>query len=73
LSAEQRKNLDAALRRSPIPADSSVSDQRRLLEERAARPVPADVTVTPVQLGGVPAAEITVSARYSPTCRVCRR
>jgi monoterpene epsilon-lactone hydrolase len=61
LSAEQRENLEAALRRSPIPADSSVSEQRRLLRERAsARPAPAGVTVIPVELGGVPAADITV-------------
>jgi epsilon-lactone hydrolase len=61
LSTEQRENLDAALRRSPIPAGSSVSEQRRLLRERAAaRPAPADVTVTPAELGGVPAANITI-------------
>jgi len=51
LSNEQRENIEAALRRSPIPAGSSVSEQRRLLGERAsARPTPADVTVTPAQL-----------------------
>ena len=62
MSAEQRKNLDAALRRSPTPADSSVSEKRRLFRERAsARPLPADVTVTPAQLGGVPAADITIA------------
>jgi epsilon-lactone hydrolase len=61
VSTEQRENLEAALRRSPIPAGSSVSEQRRLLRERAsARPVPADVTVTPAELGGVPAAGITI-------------
>jgi monoterpene epsilon-lactone hydrolase len=61
LSTEQRKNIDAALRQSPIPADSSVSEQRRLLGELAsARPLPADVTVASVRLGAVPAAEITV-------------
>jgi acetyl esterase/lipase len=61
LSAEQRENLEAALRRSPIPAGSSVSEQRRLLRERASvRPAPADVTVTPAQLGGIPAADITI-------------
>ena len=61
MSTEQRKNIDAALRQSPIPADSSVSEQRRLLGELAsARPLPADVTVASVQLGAVPAAEITV-------------
>jgi acetyl esterase/lipase len=61
LSTEQRENLEAALRRSPIPVGSSVSEQRRLLRERAsARPAPADVTATPTQLGGVPAADITI-------------
>jgi hypothetical protein len=61
LSTEQQENLEAALRRSPIPIGSSVSEQRRLLWERAsARPAPADVTVAPAELGGVPAAEITV-------------
>jgi epsilon-lactone hydrolase len=52
LSTEQRENLEAALRRSRIPAGSSVSEQRRLPRERAsARPAPADVTVTPTELG----------------------
>jgi epsilon-lactone hydrolase len=61
LSAEQRENLEAALRRSPIPAGSSVSEQRRLLRERAsARPAPAGVTVIPAELGGIPAADITI-------------
>jgi len=61
LSTEQRENLEAALRRSPVPVGSSVSEQRRLLRERASvRPAPADVTVTPAELGGVPAADITV-------------
>jgi monoterpene epsilon-lactone hydrolase len=61
LSTEQRENLEAALRRSPIPVGSSISEQRRLLRERAsARPAPADVTVTPADLGGVPAAGITI-------------
>ena len=61
MSTEQRKNIDALLRQSPIPADATVSEQRRLLGERASgRPLPADVTVASVQLGGVPAAEITV-------------
>jgi hypothetical protein len=54
LSTEQRENLEAALRRSPIPVGSSVSEQRRLLRERAsARPAPAEVIVTPPELGGL--------------------
>ena len=61
MSTEQRKNLEVALRRSTLPVGSSVSEQRLLLRERAAaRPVPADVTVTPAELGGVDAADITI-------------
>jgi monoterpene epsilon-lactone hydrolase len=61
LSTEQRENLAAALRRSPISPDSSVDEQRRLLRERAtARPVPADVSVTAGELGGVPAAHVAI-------------
>ena len=61
MSSEQRQTLDAILRQSPFPFDSDVSEQRRLLREfAAAQPLPADVTVTPATLGGVPTAEITV-------------
>ena len=61
VSTEQRENLDAILRQSPFPFDSDVSEQRRLLREFAsAQPLPADVTVTPAVLGGVPTAEITI-------------
>ncbi len=61
MSTEQRENLEAILRHSPIPVGSSVSEQRRLLRELAsARPAPADMTATPAELGGVPAAEITI-------------
>jgi epsilon-lactone hydrolase len=61
MSAEQRENLDAILRQSAFPADSDVSELRRLLAElTSAQPLPAGVTATPAALGGVPAAEITV-------------
>jgi epsilon-lactone hydrolase len=61
VSTEQRQNLDAILRQSALPADLSVSEQRRLLRElTSAQPLPADVTVTAAALGGVPTAEITV-------------
>ena len=61
MSTEQRANLDAILRQSPFPFDSDVSEQRRLLREFAsAQPLPAEVTVTPATLGGVPTAEITL-------------
>jgi monoterpene epsilon-lactone hydrolase len=61
VSAEQRENLEAALRKSALPVGSDVSEQRRLLRElMSAQPLPADVTVTAAALGGVPTAEITV-------------
>src|SRR5258708_16995883 len=61
VSAEQRETLDAILRQSAFPAGSDAIEQRRLLRELlSAQPLPADVTVTPAELGGVPAAEITV-------------
>ena len=61
MSTEQRENLDAIWRQSAFPAGSDVSEQRRLLAELlSAQPLPAEVTVTAAELGGVPAAEITV-------------
>ena len=61
MSTEQRENLEAILRQSAFPFDSDVSEQRRLLREFAsAQPLPAEVTVTPAVLGGVPTAEITI-------------
>ena len=59
MSTEQRDNLDAILRQSRLPAGASVSEQRRLLREFPARPLPAGVTVTAATAGGVPVAEIT--------------
>jgi epsilon-lactone hydrolase len=61
VSTEQRETLDAILRQSAFPAGSGVDEQRRLLRELlSAQPLPADVTVTAGELGGVPTAEITV-------------
>jgi epsilon-lactone hydrolase len=61
MSIEQRETLDAILRQAAIPADADVNEQRRLLGELlSAQPLPADVTVTSAELGGVPTAEITV-------------
>ena len=61
MSAEQRENLDAILRQSAFPAGSDVAEQRRQLRELvSAQPLPADVTVTSGELGGVPTAEVTV-------------
>jgi epsilon-lactone hydrolase len=61
VSTEQRETLDAILRQSAFPPDSDVHEQRRLLKELlSAQPLPADVTVTAAELGGVPTAEVTV-------------
>jgi acetyl esterase/lipase len=61
VSTEQQATLDAILRQSALPVDSTVDEQRRLLREAiSAQPLPADVTVTAAALGGVPTAEITV-------------
>ena len=52
--------LDAILRQSAFPAGSDVDEQRRLLRALlSAQPLPADITVAPAALGGVPTAEIT--------------
>ena len=62
MSTEQAENLEAILRQSAFPPDTGISEQRRLLAElTSAQPLPADVTVTPATLGGVPVAEITIS------------
>ncbi len=61
MTGEQRENLDAILRQGAFPADSDVSEQRRLLRELlSAQPLPADVTVAEAVLGDVRTAEITV-------------
>ena len=61
MSAEQRETVEAILRQSAFPADSSVDEQRQLLRDAvSAQPLPAGVTVTAATLGSVPTAEITV-------------
>ena len=61
MSTEQRETLETILRQSAFPFDSDVHEQRRLLRElTSAQPLPAEVTVTPAVLGGVPTAEITI-------------
>jgi monoterpene epsilon-lactone hydrolase len=61
VSTEQRETLDTILRQSAFPADATVDEQRRLLRELlSAQPLPADVTLTTAELGGVQTAEITV-------------
>jgi hypothetical protein len=55
MSAQQRETLDAILRQNSFPADSDISEQRRLLKELVAgQPLSADLTVAAATLGGVP-------------------
>jgi epsilon-lactone hydrolase len=62
VSTEQAENLEAILRQSAFPPGTGISEQRRLLKELiTAQPLPSDITVTPADLGGVPAAQITIS------------
>ena len=62
MSAEQRQALEAVLRQNSFPADSDISEQRRLLKELVAgQPLPPELTVTPATLGGLPVAEITIA------------
>jgi len=61
VSTEQLETLEAILRQSAFPPDIDLNEQRRLLRElTSAQPLPADVTVTEAELGGVPTAEITI-------------
>jgi epsilon-lactone hydrolase len=61
MSTGQRENLEAILRQSAFPDDADVKEQRRALRELlSAQPLPADVSVTAAELGGVPIAEIAV-------------
>jgi monoterpene epsilon-lactone hydrolase len=61
VSAEQRETIEAILRQSAFPADSTVEEQRRQFREAvSAQPLPPDVTVTAAALGGVPTAEVTL-------------
>jgi acetyl esterase/lipase len=61
VSTEQRETVEAILRQSAFPVDSTVNEQRELLREAiSAQPLPPDVTVTAAALGDVGTAEITV-------------
>lgn len=61
MSTEQRATIDAILRQAAFPVGSTVDEQRQAFREAAsAQPLPADVTVTAADLGGIPTAEITI-------------
>ncbi|MFD3401492.1 alpha/beta hydrolase [Kribbella sp. NPDC058693] len=61
MTTEQRSTLDAILRQGAFPADIGLEEQRAQLKALlSAQPLPADLTVTAGELGGVPTADVTV-------------
>ncbi|MFC6160184.1 alpha/beta hydrolase [Kribbella jiaozuonensis] len=61
MTTEQRSTLDAILRQGAFPADIGLEEQRAQLKALlSAQPLPADLTVTAGEIGGVPTAEVTV-------------
>jgi epsilon-lactone hydrolase len=55
MSQQQRDALDQLLRDAPLDLGGDVAEQRAIFEEMmAAIPVPADVTTSPGNLGGIP-------------------
>ncbi len=61
MSTEQRGALDAMLRQSAFPADVGLEEQRAQLRALlSAQPLPADLTMTTGELGGVPTAVVTI-------------
>jgi len=55
MTAQQRDMIDQVLRSAPFDLGGDVAVQRPLLEQMlTAQPLPADVRVTPGDLGGIP-------------------
>ncbi|MHA3700837.1 alpha/beta hydrolase [Jatrophihabitans sp. YIM 134969] len=64
MSEQQRTTVDALLRHAPMDFGGDVTEQRVVLHEvLTAQPVPGDVGVTPIALGGVPALEVVIDGQ----------
>ena len=62
MTAQQRDMVDQILRNAPFDLGGDVTAQRPLLDQMlTAQPLPADVRVTPADLGGVPVAFIDIA------------
>src|SRR5580704_1776145 len=62
MTAQQRDMIDQILRDAPFDLGGDVAAQRPLLEQMlTAQPLPADVRVTPGDLGGVPVIFIDIA------------
>ncbi|HEX5288613.1 MAG TPA: alpha/beta hydrolase [Streptosporangiaceae bacterium] len=63
MSKQQRDAIDAALRAEPFSLTQTAGEHRTSFDGWAIRPYPADVAAADVQIGGVPAIELTVAGR----------
>lgn len=61
MSREQLDKLEMVLRTRPFDRSQSIEAQRRSFDSFAVRPVPQDVTMRDVELGGISAIELTVA------------
>lgn len=62
MTAQQRDMVDQILRAAPFDLGGDVAAQRTLLDQMlTAQPLPADVRVTPGQLGGIPVVFIDIA------------
>jgi acetyl esterase/lipase len=62
MTAQQRDMVDQILRNAPFDLGGDVAAQRPLLEQMlTAQPLPADVRVTPADLGGIPVIFIDIA------------
>src|SRR6202051_3892362 len=62
MTAQQRDMVDQILRNAPFDLGGDVTVQRPLLEQMlTSQPLPADVRVTPADLGGIPVIFIDIA------------
>src|ERR1700727_3060340 len=62
MTVQQRDMIDQILRNAPFDLGGDVAAQRPLLEQMlTSQPLPADVRVTPGDLGGVPVVFIDIA------------
>src|ERR1700735_2704137 len=62
MTAQQRDMIDQILRSAPFDLGGDVDVQRPLLEQMlTSQPLPADVRVTPRDLGGIPGVFIDIA------------
>src|SRR3984885_2284165 len=63
MTAQQRDMIDQILRNGPLDLGGDVAIQRPILEQMlTSHPLPADVRVTPGDLGGIPVIFIDIAA-----------